>query len=73
MNSYYLADTDTEGVQPPGKFTVLSMQAQATSLGRLQAYFEIVLTPTANALMTTPLDVIYALGPVAGGALQVRH
>ena len=70
VDSYYLADTDTSGVQPPGRFTVLTMQAQATPAGRLQAYFEIVLTPTANSLRSTPLDVIYATGPLAGGELQ---
>lgn len=73
MDSYYLADTRASAVQPPGRFTVLAMQAQRTISNRLQAYFEIVLTPTANSLRATPLDVIYALGALSGTDLQVRQ
>ena len=46
------------------------MTAQATPAGRLQAYFEIVLTQTADALKSADLDVIYALGELAGEELQ---
>ena len=73
VDSYFLADYATSAVQPPGKFKVLSMQAQASPAGRLQAYFEIVLTPSVNSLKTTPLDVIYALGDLARGEIQASH
>ena len=46
------------------------MEAQATPAGRLQAYFEIVLTQTPDALKATDLDVIYALGALTGDELQ---
>lgn len=49
------------------------MQAQATPAGRLQAYFEIVLTQTADALRSVDLDVIYALGELAGEELQASR
>ena len=70
VDSYYLADYVSSAVQPPGKFKVLSMKAQATPAGRLQAYFEIVLTQTADALKSADLNVIYALGELAGEELQ---
>ena len=46
------------------------MTAQATPAGRLQAYFEIVLSQTADALKSADLDVIYAIGELAGEELQ---
>lgn len=46
------------------------MKAQATPAGRLQAYFEIVLAQTADVLKSAGLDVIYALGELAGEELQ---
>lgn len=52
---------------------MLSMQAQATPAGRLQAYFEIVLTQTADALRSADFDVIYALGELAGEELQASR
>lgn len=70
VDSYFLADYKSSAVRPPGKLKVLSMQAQATPTGRLQAYFEIVLPQTADALRATDLDVICALGKLAGGQLQ---
>lgn len=70
VDSYFLADYRSSAVQPPGRFTVLSMQAQVTPAGRLQAYFEIVLTQTADALRSVDLDIICALGELAGEELQ---
>lgn len=70
VDSYFLTDYRSSAVRPPGKLKVLSMQAQATPTGRLQAYFEIVLPQTAASLRSTALDVIYALGELAGGELQ---
>lgn len=70
MDSYFLADYVSSAVQPPGKLKVLAMTAQATPAGRLQAYFEIVLTQTADALRSADLDIIYALGELAGEELQ---
>lgn len=70
VDSYFLGGYDSSAVQPPGKFKVLSMQAQASTTGRLQAYFEVVLTQKANALKATPLDVIYAVGEVSKEEIQ---
>ena len=70
MDSYFLADYASSAVQPPGRFQVLSMKAQATPAGRLQAYFEIVLAQTADELRSADMDVIYALGELAGEELQ---
>lgn len=73
VDSYFLTDYRSSAVRPPGKLKVLSMQAQATPTGRLQAYFEIVLPQTAASLRSTALDVIYALGELAGGELQAHE
>ena len=71
MNSYYLAAYDSRQVKPPGQFQVLSMQAQASPTGRLQAYFEIALNQTTNTL-PSPFNIIYATGGVDGGMIQVK-
>ena len=73
VDSYFLGGYVSSAVTPPGKFKVLSMQAQASSTGRLQAYFEIALTQTANALRATPLDVIYAIGELAKEEIQASN
>ncbi|KAL3141585.1 hypothetical protein ABBQ32_004827 [Trebouxia sp. C0010 RCD-2024] len=73
VDSYFLADYKSSAVRPPGKLKVLSMQAQATPTGRLQAYFEIVLPQTAASLRSSALDVIYALGELAGEELQAHE
>ena len=70
VNSYYLGGYDSRQVKPPGGFTVLNMQAQTSSNGRLQAYFEIALNQTADALQSSPLAIIYATGQASDGEIQ---
>lgn len=68
MDDYYLANTNSEGVQPPSQLSV-STQTAALVNGRLQAVFDLSLSIAADSLST--VGIIYAAGPVdSTGALE---